>query len=69
MSICLKKNQRKFHETVSRWFEDFQHKHVTLVRYQTFTTTDEGHGRYERRHCEVFCNGLLGLCFKGWEGL
>ena len=67
--ICLKKNQRKFHETVSRWFDDFQHKHVPPIRYQTFTTTDEGHGRYERRHCEVFCNGLLGPYFKGWEGL
>jgi predicted transposase YbfD/YdcC len=67
--ICLKKNQKKFYSTVSSWFDDFQHKHVPPIRYQTFTTTNEGHGRYERRHCEVYSHGALELCFKGWAGL
>lgn len=67
--ICLKENQPSFYEQVKDCFSGFQGKHVPPTRYATYTTEEQKHGRYEKRICEVYSNGLLHLQYKEWAGL
>ncbi len=67
--ICLKGNQGHFHSEVSEWFDDFDHKHVPPTRYDTYSKEESGHGRIEKRVCDVYNNGMLDRMFKDWQGL
>lgn len=67
--ICLKENHKNFYKEVKGYFQEFQTKHVPATRYATYTTEETAHGRYEKRHVEVYSNGVLDRVFKGWKGI
>lgn len=70
--ICVKSNQKKLHQTLKDWFDGIDektesgHGHVPSVRYQTFTTEQTGHGRREKRFCQVYSNAIIDKVL-GWE--
>lgn len=67
--ICLKDNQKKFHQEVKSYFQGFDEKRCHPSRYASYQTEETAHGRYERRLYEVYSNGALDLVFDGWKGL
>lgn len=67
--ISLKENQKHFYKEVASYFQEFQQKHVPPTRYSTYTTEERGHGRIEKRHFQVYSNGVLDRVFKDWRGL
>lgn len=67
--ICLKGNQGKFSSKVKDWFDDFDCKHVPSIRYDVYSKEETGHGRIEKRTCDVYSNGMLDRMFKDWQGL
>jgi len=74
--ICVKDNQKKLHNEIKSWFRDIDfngnkingHGHIPPTRYQVSYTEECGHGRKERRYCQVYNNGVTGKIL-GWEGV
>lgn len=74
--ICVKDNQKKLHDTIKSWFRDIDfdgnktngHGHIPPTRYQSSYAEECGHGRRERRYCQVYNNGLTGKIL-GWNGV
>ncbi len=74
--ICVKDNQKKLHNEIKSYFTgiDFNgnkingHGHIPPTRYQASYTEECGHGRKERRYCQVYNNGMTGEIL-GWEGV
>lgn len=73
--ICVKSNQKKLHETIKSWFEEIDmegnklegHGHIPPTRYQMSYREEYGHGRRERRYCQVYNGGNTAKVL-GWEG-
>lgn len=71
--ICVKTNQKSLYRIIKDSFDSIDekeksgHGHVPPTRYQTYVTEETGHGRRERRYCQVYNNGLLPEILK-WEG-
>lgn len=73
--ISLKKNQKNLYETVEGWFSDIDiygnnidgRGHITQTRYRYSITEECSHGRFERRVCQVYNNGLLSKLLE-WKG-
>lgn len=74
--ICVKDNQKKLHNEIKSYFRDIDfngnkingHGHIPPTRYQVSYTEECGHGRKERRYCQVYDNGVTGKVL-GWEGV
>lgn len=74
--ISLKKNQKNLYETVEDWFSDIDiygnnidgRGHIPQTRYRYSITEECSHGRFERRVCQVYNNGLLSKVLK-WKGV
>lgn len=73
--ICVKSNQKKLHETIKSWFDEIDmegnkldgHGHIPPTRYQMSYKEEYGHGRKERRYCQVYNGGNTAKVL-GWEG-
>lgn len=74
--ISVKKNQKKLYETIEGWFSDIDiygnnidgRGHIPQTRYRYSITEESSHGRFERRVCQVYNNGLLSKVLK-WKGV
>ena len=74
--ICVKSNQKNLHDTIKRLFDevDFEgycisgHGHIPPVRYQVSYTEECGHGRKERKYCQVYNNRVVDKML-GWKGV
>lgn len=69
--ICVKSNQKKLYTTLTDWFDSengmsMPHKHVPPTRLQSYVTEECGHGRTDRRECQVYSVPRLGKIL-GWE--
>lgn len=73
--ICVKANQGKLYDTLCDWFGEIDmegnkingHGHIPPTRYQMSYTEEHGHGRRERRYCQVYNSGNTARVL-GWEG-
>lgn len=73
--ICVKANQGKLYETIKSWFDGIDmeghkldgHGHIPPTRYRMAQREDYGHGRKERRYCQVYNGGNTAKVL-GWEG-
>lgn len=73
--ICVKSNQKKLHETIKSWFDEIDMEgkklegrgHIPPTRYQMSYKEEYGHGRKERRYCQVYNGGNTAKVL-GWEG-
>lgn len=71
--ISVKKNQKKLYETIEGWFSDIDiygnnidgRGHIPQTRYRYSITEESSHGRFERRVCQVYNNGVLSKVLKG----
>ena len=74
--ISVKKNQKKLYETIEGWFSDIDiygnnidgRGHIPQTRYRYSITEESSHGRFERRVCQVYNNGVLSKVLK-WKGV
>ena len=74
--ISVKKNQKKLYETIEGWFSDIDiygnnidgRGHIPQTRYRYSITEESSHGRFERRVCQVYNNGVLSKVLK-WRGV
>ena len=74
--ISVKKNQKKLYETIEGWFSDIDiygnnidgRGHMPQTRYRYSITEESSHGRFERRVCQVYNNGVLSKVLK-WKGV
>ena len=74
--ISVKKNQKKLYETIEGWFSDITisgttingRGHIPQNRYRYSITEESSHGRFERRVCQVYNNGVLSKVLK-WKGV
>ena len=74
--ISVKKNQKKLYETIEGWFSDIYiygnnidgRGHIPQTRYRYSITEESSHGRFERRVCQVYNNGVLSKVLK-WKGV
>ena len=74
--ISVKKNQKKLYETIEGWFSDIDIYgnnidgigHIPHTRYRYSITEESSHGRFERRVCQVYNNGVLSKVLK-WKGV
>ena len=74
--ISVKKNQKKLYETIEGWFSDIDIYgnnidgigHIPQTRYRYSITEESSHGRFERRVCQVYNNGVLSKVLK-WKGV
>lgn len=74
--ICVKSNQKNLYDTIKGWMDSVDlkgnslkgHGHIPAARYQVSYTEESGHGRKERRYCQVYNNGVLDKVL-GWKGV
>ena len=74
--ISVKKNQKKLYETIEGWFSDIDiygnnidgRGHIPQTRYRYSITEESSHGRFERRVCPEYNNGVLSKVLK-WKGV
>ena len=74
--ICVKKNQKKLYNEIKSWFDavDFDgycikgRGHIPPIRYQVSYTEECGHGRKEKRYCQVYNNGVVDKVLN-WKGV
>ena len=74
--ICVKTNQKTLYDTIKGWFDEVDFDgykvngsgHIPPARYQVSYTEECGHGRKERRYCQVYNNGAVDKILK-WEGV
>jgi predicted transposase YbfD/YdcC len=74
--ICVKSNQKNLHDEIKGWFDEIDydgnkvngHGHIPPTRYQVSYAEKCGHGRKERRYCQVYNNGALDSIL-GWKGV
>lgn len=72
--ICVKENQKKLYGSIHSWFEEVDmegnkvngHGHIPPSRYQVSYREERGHGRLEKRWCQVYNNGQIASVL-GWE--
>jgi predicted transposase YbfD/YdcC len=74
--ICVKNNQRTLYNTIKGWFDEVDYEgngingrgHIPPTRYQVSYTEECGHGRKEKRYCQVYNNGVMDKTLQ-WKGV
>ena len=72
--ICVKENRKKLHGTIRSRFDGLDmegnkvngHGHIPPSRYRVSCRGERGHGREEKRWCQVYNNGQTARIL-GWE--